>query len=297
MSDTIAGTKTYDVAVLGCGLMGAALARNFAAQGLKTAAWNRSPEKAEALAPDGVDPVRDIAEAVGSANLVVACTATYETTRTSLEGITDWAGTTLVNIGTGTPTDAVEMESWATERGARYLDGAILCYPQQVGTDEGMILFSGSSEAWATHEQALMTTGSYSTLVSENIKAASVLDAAVVGGFYSAALNAYVEAVTYALAEGIEPETINAISELSFGTLAGHGRQAVAAIVSDQHETDTAYLGTYAEGCRATLGVMQQSGFKSRLLEAAVKNLTEAEQAGLGGLGFFALTKVARTDS
>ncbi|GAB7003197.1 NAD(P)-binding domain-containing protein [Nocardioides sp. AN3] len=290
-------TKTYDVAVLGCGLMGAALARNFAAQGLTTAAWNRSPEKADALAPDGVTPVRDVAEAVRSAKLVVACTSTYGTTRESLAGVTDWAGTTLVNIGTGTPTEAVEMEKWAAERGARYLDGAILCYPQQVGTEEGMILYSGSPQAWAEHEQALMTPGPYSALVSDNIKAASVLDAAIIGGFYSAALNAYVEAATYALSQGIDADTLNAISDMAFQALAANGKEAVSAIVSDEHETEAAYLGVYAEGCRATLGVMQEAGFKARLLEAAVKNLGEAEQAGLGGLGFFALTKVARTDA
>ncbi|GAA3649521.1 NAD(P)-binding domain-containing protein [Nocardioides ginsengisoli] len=295
MSDTTAGTKTYDVAVLGCGLMGAALARNFAAQGLRTAAWNRSPDKAEALAPDGVTPVRDIADAVRDARLVVACTSTYGTTKTSLEGTTDWAGTTLVNIGTGTPGEAEDMQAWATARGARYLDGAILCYPQQVGTGEGMILYSGSPEAWAEHEQVLMTPGPYSALVSDNVKAASVLDAAVVGGFYSAALNAYVEAATYAFSQGIDPETLNAISEMTFQVIAATGKECVAAIASDQHETDTAYLGTYADGCRATLGVMQEAGFKARLLEAAVANLTEAQEAGLGGLGFSALTKVTRT--
>jgi 3-hydroxyisobutyrate dehydrogenase-like beta-hydroxyacid dehydrogenase len=297
MSDTTPGTKTYDVAVLGCGLMGAALARNFAAHGLETAAWNRSPEKAEALAPDGVTPVWDIVEAVRAAKLVVACTSTYATTRESLADVTARAGTTLVNNGTGTPTEAVELQAWAAERGARYLDGAILCYPQQVGGEEGMILFSGSPEVWAEHEKVLMTTGPYSSLVSDNIKAASVVDAAIIGGFYSAALNAYVEAVTYALSEGIAPETLNAISELSFAALADHGKQSVDAIVNDQHETDTAYLGVYAEGCRATLGVMQSAGFKARLLEAAVRNMGEAEQAGLGGLGFFALTKVARSDA
>lgn len=297
MSDTTAGTKTYDVAVLGCGLLGAALARNFAAQGLKTAAWNRTPAKAEALVGDGVTAIGDVDEAVRSSRLVVAVTATYATTREAIERVTDWTGTTLVNVGTGTPTDAEELQAWAGEHGVPYIDGAVLCYPQQVGTEEGMVLYSGSPEAWAEHERTLMAPGPYSTLVSDNVKAASVLDAAIVGGFYSAALSAYVEAATYALDQGVDPETLNAISELSFQTLAATGKEAVGAIASDQHETDVATLGTYAHGCRATLGVMQSSGHKARLLAAAVENLTESEQAGLGDLGFFASTKVARSDS
>ena len=297
MSDTSAGTNTYDVAVIGCGLMGAALARNFAKQGLKTAAWNRSPAKADALAPDGVTPVHDVADAVAGTKLVVACTATYDTTKASLEGITDWTGTTLVNIGTGTPAEAEELQAWATGRGARYIDGAILCYPAQIGTDEGMILFSGSPEAWADHEQALMTTGTYSMLVSDNIRAASVLDGAIVGGFYTAALNAYVEAATYVLSQGIDPETLNGISDMAIQLLGGTTKECVEAIATDNHETDSAYLGVYGEGCRAFLPVMQAAGFKASLLETAVKNLTDAENAGFGELGFSALTKVARKDA
>lgn len=294
MSDTTEGTKTYDVAVLGCGLLGAALARNFAAQGLRTAAWNRTPAKAEALEGDGVSALHDIDDVVRSSRLVMAVTSTYATAREALAGATDWTGTTLVNVGTGTPTDAEELKAWADERDVPYLDGAVLCYPQQVGTEEGMVLYSGSPEAWAEHERTLMAPGPYSTLVSDNVKAASVLDAAIVGGFYSAALSAYVEAATYALDQGVDPETLNAISELSFQTLAATGKEAVGAIASDQHATDVATLGVYAEGCRATLSTMQSAGHKARLLSAAVENLNEAEVAGLGELGFFASTKVAR---
>src|SRR4051794_4046065 len=52
--------STYDVAVVGCGLMGAALARRFAASGLRVAAWNRTYSRAEALASDGVIPVESV---------------------------------------------------------------------------------------------------------------------------------------------------------------------------------------------------------------------------------------------
>jgi hypothetical protein len=140
-----------------------------------------------------------------------------------------------------------------------------------------------------------MTPGPYSTLVSDNVKVASILDAAIIGGFYSAALNAYVEAATYALDEGVEPDVLKGISELAFQTIGESAKAAVEAISTDRHETDVAYLAVYAEGCRATLSAMRDAGYKARLLGAAVENLNEAEDSGLGGLGFFALTKVARS--
>ncbi|MFJ3663241.1 NAD(P)-dependent oxidoreductase [Streptomyces sp. NPDC090119] len=289
------GAKTYDVAVLGCGPMGAALARNFAAKGRRTAAWNRSPAKAEVLAPHGVTPIQDIDEVVRSSKLVVACLSTYDAAREALADVTDWSGTTLVNVGTGAPAQAEEWQAWTGERGVPYLDGAILCYPPQIGTEEGLVLYSGSPEAWAEHEQTLMATGVHATLVSSDVKAAGVLDAGIMGAFYVPALNAYVEAATYALDQGVVPETFDALSEMLFQTFAVRAKESVAAIASDQHETDIAHLSAYAEGSRAGLDLMRATGFKARLLKAAVENLNEAEEAGLGGLDFSALTKVART--
>ena len=43
------------VALIGTGIMGAALARNLLKAGMRVRAWNRSPEKAESLARDGTE--------------------------------------------------------------------------------------------------------------------------------------------------------------------------------------------------------------------------------------------------
>jgi 3-hydroxyisobutyrate dehydrogenase len=59
------------VAVLGTGIMGAPMARNAAQSGLAVRAWNRSRDKAEALAGDGVEVVSSPADAVRGADLVV----------------------------------------------------------------------------------------------------------------------------------------------------------------------------------------------------------------------------------
>src|SRR5262245_17699124 len=121
-----ADTKTHDDVVVGSGLMGAALARTLAKAGRSVAAWNRTPEKAEALADDGVTPIRSIKDAVASSSVVLACTSTYETTQEALGRVTDWDDAALVNVTTGTPEGARDMARWAAERDIAYLDGAIL---------------------------------------------------------------------------------------------------------------------------------------------------------------------------
>jgi 3-hydroxyisobutyrate dehydrogenase-like beta-hydroxyacid dehydrogenase len=288
-------SKTHDVAVIGCGLMGSALARTFADRGLRVAAWNRTPERAEALSGDGVTPVTDIDVAVRTSRLVVACTSTYETTMTALEAVSAWNGTALVNIGTSSPPEAEQAARWAAERGAAYLDGSILCYPQQIGTPEGFVVFSGTPDVWAEHERTLMVLGEACRHVADQVRGASVIDAAITGAFYVAALGAYVEAITYAQSEGVSAEALQMATQSALEALKYTTDEAAASIASDSHATDQATLEVYAQGSRTTLAAMRAAGHRARLLGAAVENLNAAEAAGLGKLGFYAQTKVTRT--
>ena len=59
------------VAVLGTGIMGAPVARNLAAAGLDVSAWNRSREKAEPLAEQGVQVEDSAADAAAGADAVL----------------------------------------------------------------------------------------------------------------------------------------------------------------------------------------------------------------------------------
>jgi 3-hydroxyisobutyrate dehydrogenase len=59
------------VAVLGTGIMGSAMARNLAASGLQTAAWDRSPAATAPLTEAGVQVAASPAEAVRDAQVVI----------------------------------------------------------------------------------------------------------------------------------------------------------------------------------------------------------------------------------
>ena len=285
-------SKGHGVAVIGCGLMGAALARGLVKKGYMVSAWNRTPDKAQALAVDGVLPVPTVAEAVALSPLVIACTSTYETTLEALGGVKDWHGTTLVNVGTGTPDGAEQMQRWATERGAEYLDGAIFAYPQDIGSPDAMMAYAGAPGTWAKHERTLMTLGGLSYHVADDVRAANILDVAIVGGFYSAALAAYVEAAAYANSQGLPAAALTNATQLGLALLQHTTQEAAAAIEAGNFATDQATLEVYAEGCRSALAVMRQAGQPARLLRAALDNMEAAEEAGYGGLAFYAQAMV-----
>ncbi len=62
---------TTTVTVLGTGIMGSGMARNLIAAGLDVTVWNRSPDRARALADAGARMATDAAEAVAGADVVV----------------------------------------------------------------------------------------------------------------------------------------------------------------------------------------------------------------------------------
>ena len=295
MAEHVGRSGSTDVTVIGCGLMGSALARQFAKSGYRVSAWNRTPERAQALAPDGVTPIRSIVDAVRSSPLVVTCTLDYESTRSAVDPVGSWDGITLVNLATGTPDEAEEFERWAGERGAQYLEGSIFGFPKDIGSAEGMIFYSGPPGVWSEHEETLMALGGASRHVAEDVRTANVLILGF-GAFYLPALGAFVEAATYAVSERVAPGLLVEITVRTLEILASALEEAATAITSGQHETDQATLEAYAVGGRSFLGAMREAGQHARLLAATVENLDAAEAAGLGKLGFYAQAKVARRE-
>ncbi|MFG2446619.1 NAD(P)-binding domain-containing protein [Nocardia fluminea] len=285
-------TTSHDVTVLGCGLMGSALARALAGGGHKVAVWNRTHRKAHIMVGDAITPIRAIEDAVAAAPLVLACFATYDAALAALEPVSELTGTTVVNVGSGAPAEVASFEAWARERGARYLDGSILGYPEQIGTEEAAILYSGSEKAWVEHGESLTLLTPVSVWVSHDVKIASVLNAGLVGMFLIPAVSAYVEASTYMLGQGVDQALLDALTPAAFKSIQNETARVATAIASGDFATDQATIATYAQGLDGAIDIMKESGLNPRVFSAAIENLNAAVDAGLGDLGFAAQTKI-----
>jgi 3-hydroxyisobutyrate dehydrogenase-like beta-hydroxyacid dehydrogenase len=231
---------------------------------------------------------------VSSSPLVVTCTIDYQSTLSALDPIDSWEGITLVNLSTGTPDEADEFERWAAERGAAYLEGNIFGFPRDIGSVTGMILYSGAPDIWARHEETLLVLAGASRHVADDLRTANVLILGF-GAFFLPALGAFVEAATYVLTQGVSATLLAEVTVPTFGEAFPSAiEEAASAITTGEHETDQATLETYVEGGRSFLDQMRGAGQHARLLAATVENLEVADAAGLGKLGFYAQTKVAR---
>jgi phosphoglycerate dehydrogenase-like enzyme len=135
-----------DVSIIGLGAMGAALARALMRGGHGVVVWNRTQARAEPLVHEGATLAADAAAAVAASPVVIVCVNDYEVTRDILSVPAVRAalsGRVLVQLSTGTPNDARAGAQWAQESGAEYLDGAILAYPDQMGTPDAALLVAG----------------------------------------------------------------------------------------------------------------------------------------------------------
>jgi len=294
MTRQSAASKSHDVAIIGCGLMGSALARVLAGNGHSVVAWNRTPARSEALVPYGITPLESAAEAVAAASLVIACTSTYDSTRSSLEAAKRWDGTTLVNLATGTREEAEQMQRWTRERGGEYLDGAIFCYPREVGAPEAKFLFSGAESTWSRYTTTLQLFGGDVAFVSPQAGLANVILMGT-AAFYIPAICSYVEAATYMVSQGLAIEAARASTLHALDNLRNVTEEVFAAIESGDHADDQATLDTYAEGLRTVQGQLRRVGQRAPILDAAMGQVEEARDAGLAELGISAQSKLLRS--
>lgn len=170
-----------DISVVGLGAMGSALARALLKARLRVTVWNRTASRMQPLMALGADGASTIADAVQASPSIMICIDNYATTIHLLgaNGVSPHlSGRTLIQLSTGTPQEARESEVWAHERGARYIDGAILGGPAGIGTERATILVAGSKPAFASCESTVRPLGGDIRYLGGNIGAAAALDLA-----------------------------------------------------------------------------------------------------------------------
>lgn len=174
------------VAVLGTGRMGSALAAALFNKGFATTVWNRTASKTEPLSRLGLRVAQSVLEAIHEADVIIVNLINYHSTKQLLrhpEIESALRGKILVQLTTGTPDEAREMESWARPHAIEYLDGAILSYPMNIGKPDATVLYSGAEELFNRVKPVLLAFGGNAVMVGNEIGQASALDIGVMAAF------------------------------------------------------------------------------------------------------------------
>lgn len=156
------------VSVLGLGSMGAAVAGSLLRAGHQVTVWNRTPDKADALAAAGAISADSPALAIRDAAIVLICLLDDGAVTSTLKAAGDaMAGRTIVNLTNNTPAEARALGQWVAWQGAQYLDGGIMAIPPMIGGADAVILYSGDQGAFAHAAPVLGCLGSAEYLGSD----------------------------------------------------------------------------------------------------------------------------------
>jgi 3-hydroxyisobutyrate dehydrogenase len=157
-------------AVLGTGIMGAAMARNLAASGIKTAAWNRSAERALPLERDGVEVFESASEAVRGRDAVLTMLPDADVVRAvmsrevlaAMAERAVWIQSSTVGIA-----GINELMALAAEGGVRLLDAPVSGTKGPAEAGRLVILASGEEAAAAFCRPLLDAIGAKTVWLGE----------------------------------------------------------------------------------------------------------------------------------
>ncbi|PTL80326.1 NAD(P)-dependent oxidoreductase [Vitiosangium sp. GDMCC 1.1324] len=271
------------IAVIGSGLMGSALARAFAAAGHDVAVWNRTPSKARAVG-GGTIAFENLLEAVSGRALVVVSLSNYAACFElfSSEGVAPaLAGTTLVQLTSGSPADARSGLEWARANGVDYLDAAILAYPSFVATDYATVFYAGSRSVFDRHLETLQAIAKNSIYVDEKIGSAATIDCAILEAYYGSSL-AFLHAAAMCKAEGLDPKTFFAHKNSFLGLVSVTADAAQGMIESNNFSGDQCSLNTHVAAIEHIVRLSKDARISARFPKELLDNYKRAVSAGLG---------------
>lgn len=283
------------ISVIGLGAMGSALATTLLKAGHPVTVWNRSAAKATPLIMLGATLAPSVGEAVAAGDITLICVDNYAVSQQLLdEASKTVTGKVVVQLSTGSPQGARTLEGWSHARGACYLDGAILCFPDQIGTTDASIICSGANAAFSEAEPILRQLAPTLEHVAEAVGAAAAQDCAVAAYFAGGLLGA-LHGALICEAESLPVAKVCAqFSELS-PILGGDVAHLGKTLASGDFDHPYASLKTWSAAISRLTGHAADAGIDNRFPRFAADLFEEGVAQGLGQQEVSALIKVLRT--
>ncbi|MFE3599727.1 NAD(P)-dependent oxidoreductase [Streptomyces sp. NPDC059096] len=277
MADTLA------VAVLGTGIMGAAMARNLCRAGLDVRVWNRTPAKAEPLAADGARVAATPAEAVADADVVLTMLYDGPAALTAMEAAAPglrpgavWLQSTTAGVEAVAP-----LAELAAERGLLFVDAPVLGTRAPAENGELLILAAGPQEARAPLAPVLDAVGSRTVWLGEDGTTAAATRLKLVCNSWVLALtHGTAEALSLAKGLGVDPHHF--LEAVAGGSLdCGYLRAKSRAILDDDY-TPSFSVTTAAKDARLIVAAGAAEGVRLDLAAAGAERFRRAEAQGHG---------------
>ena len=285
------------IAVLGTGIMGAAMARNLISAGMDVRVWNRSREKAEPLAEDSAKVAESPAEAADGAGFVLTMLADADAVAEAVGG-ENGALSALPGDGVWLQMSTVGLEGHerlagiADEHGVAYVDAPVLGTKQPAEQGQLIVLASGPEEIRERCEPVFDAVGA-KTLWLGSAGAGSSLKL-VTNNWIVGLLGALAETISFARAVGVDPSQF--LQAIEGGPLDVPYAQMKGQMMIEE-EFPTSFSAKLArKDAGLVLEAAEANGLRLPLAEAVAAHFDEAIDAGHGEDDMAAIYQAAKPD-
>ncbi|RQO63797.1 3-hydroxyisobutyrate dehydrogenase [Variovorax sp. KBW07] len=277
----MANTSTTTVAVLGTGIIGAAVARNLRKQGFVVRAWNRTAQKAQALEASDVQVFGTAQEAVKGAHIVLTSLKDGPAVREALDAAAPALskGATWIQLST-VGIDANEaLAALARQHGLGFYDAPVQGTRQPAEQGQLVVLASGPLEGRAVVQPVFDAIGKRTLWVSEQAGDSSRL---------KLALNSWAFALTHGIAEslaiakglGVDPALV--VDVVKGGPMdSGYFQLKAAAILADDYTTSFSVANAVKDS-QLVVDAARGAGVKVDAAAAGLERFRRARDAGHG---------------
>ncbi len=269
------------VALLGTGIMGAAMARNLMGAGLEVRAWNRSKEKAEPLEGDGATVFEDPAEAASGADFLLTMLPDADVIEKVVGGgvlsaLADRA--VWLQMSTVGEEGNERLARLAAENGVAYVDAPVLGTKAPAEQGQLIVLASGPEEVRGRCEPVFGAVGSRTVWLGEAGEGSRLK--LVVNNWIVGLLGVLAETISFARATGVDPQKF--LETIEGGPLGLPYAQMKGAMMIEE-DFPTSFSAKLArKDAGLVLDAAEGKGLDMALARAVAARFDEAIGAGHG---------------
>ena len=277
--------KNKRVAMIGLGAMGTALAESLLEDKIEIHIWNRSPNKTEALEQKGASTHLKPHNAIELCDLVVICLSNYDAWKVIVDDKktqTSLKNKTVVQLSTGSMTEVEDNSSVMKNFGAELIEGSILCFPEQIGTERASIILAGKSKLIKCYESILKIMSPKISYLGESITAPVVLANAIMSsvlGFSFGLING----AAFCLNGNVPLEAFKEQTIHNFARMQTEPVRILDAILSNDTISTQASVSTWFDAHKKLLKISDKLGVDKKFHTGLNLILKDTIDKDLGG--------------
>ncbi|MDQ3317292.1 MAG: NAD(P)-dependent oxidoreductase [Actinomycetota bacterium] len=285
--------KDPKVALLGTGIMGAAIARNLLGAGMEVRAWNRSTEKAEPLADDGATVVGDPTEAARGADFLLTMLADADAIEEVVgDGVLPALAEDAVWLQMSTVGEKgnATLAHLAAENGVAFVDAPVLGTKAPAEQGQLVVLASGPEEVRERCEPVFGAVGGKTVWLGEAGEGSRLK--LVVNNWIVGLLGVLAETVSFARATGVDPQKF--LETIEGGPLGLPYAQMKGAMMIDE-DFPTSFSAKLArKDAGLVLDAAEARGLDLAVVSAVAARFDEVIEAGHGEEDMAAIYEAAK---